>query len=596
LSSKKEQLSKQFAAAKNALTEVSSNWDGRELIAYGKLSGSTQGVKSRISTGDLSSMLWERAARVAAQTPTGKIKPVLESDEDNAQKLQLTIENYVIPNSKHPFIIDNRLWVFNSYIYAQMPRLAYWRVEDDYVGPDSMLLNPRNVFIQAGKTSVYDAEYVFVSTMVSRQWLEDKKNQPGWKKTAINRILEQTKEGAARPAAKDDANRQTALDPSRNSNEQGDTQEFEVITKYAAGKKAYWCTFLPDYDNEIIREIPNRLPSGRIPIAWKQTMPLITSAYGVSDVERGESIQKTIDSFVNLAHEGAKYNVFPIHKYKKGSVQRASLKWQPGAFWSMSNPNEDVQIHQVGQNNLQSFTSVYQFLKSAQLNLFGSSDTMISSDAGNPSFGKTPEALKQQSDREYTRDRWDRDMYEQAHGDLIELYIEMILANNEVPLEFYVEDDDIGKANRIGVAQDARDANGMVKKRGRAKVVIDPKELEGQYRFTVDPGTSVMKEDSEEHERLTSVLSFALQIGPDALDQLLAQSNKRFDFGELFESWLKTSGISNPQEIIDDLNAQQSGVPTMQAPMPEEAYSIQDPETLQHVHQQLTPVHHHQTL
>lgn len=580
--STKDTISKQFSSAKNALRNASSEWDDREKIAYGKLTGNTDQVKTRISTGDLSSMLWERAARVAAQSPTGLIQPVTEADARDSDILNLTVQNYIIPNQKQPFTITQRLWVFNSYIYGQMPVLAYWRVEDDYVGPDAMLINPRNVFIQAGKSSTYDAEYVFVSTFVSEAWMKAQAKLPGWNGAAIKRVLKQAEDGAVRPAGKDDAERQTSLD-SRNSNEQGDTKEYEVVTKYERGTDGRWITFLPDYDNEIIRDIPNKLKSGKLPVIWKHTMPLLTSPYDVSDVERGESLQKATDSFVNLAHEGAKYNVYPIHKYKRGAVQRASMKWQPGAFWAVDNMN-DVDIHQIGQNNLESFTKIYQFLKSAQLNLFGTDDTMISSQDGNPSFSKTPAGTKRREEIQVTRDKWDRDMYEQAFGELMEIWIEMIVNNNEVPMEFYVADEDIKTAHKAGITEDGRDGMGNMRRQGIAKVVVSPSKLKGQYRFKVDPGSSVTKEDSEEHERITEIMSMAIQVGPDMINQILQMFGKKFNFGELFSKWIQSAGINGVSDIISDENP--SDMPDVPpAGIPAEVQNIQDPQTMDLVNQ-----------
>jgi hypothetical protein len=544
-------------------------------------------------------MLWERASRVGGQTPSGKLRSANEAEEDIADIIDLTLNNYVYPNSntQYPFLIKNRLWVFNSYIYADMPMLAYWRVDDEYVGPDCMLLNPRNVFIQAGKSSTYDAEYVYVSTFVSKSWLESKKKLPGWSKAGIDRVLRAIKDGA-KPAAKSDSNRQTAIDPSRNSDEQGSTSEIEIVTKYARGKKGHWVTFCPDYDNEILRDITNRLPSGKIPVIWKHTMPLITSSYGVGEVERGESLQKATDSFVNLAHDGAKYNVYPIHKYISGEVQRSTLRWEPGAFWGMENLNS-VQTHSVGSQNLDSFIRIYQFLKSAQLNLFGSSDTMISQSDGNPSFGKTPQALQQQEQRQGTRDRWDRDMYETAYGELVELFVEMLIANNDVPIEFYVHNEDVNRARSMGLTGESEEE--LNKPKPAVRVKIPASKFKGQYRFIIDMGSSMVKDDLAEHQRATELLMLLLQIGPDNINQMLMAEKKRLNIGELIEKVIKTSSLKDAEQIIKELSEEElmqlqapmdggtappQGTPQGQPPAPnpyrqqmtEAMYQIQDPE------------------
>lgn len=549
-----EQLSKELSAAKQSQATVRATWGDRELIGYGKLTTTPKGTRSRIATGELATMLAQRAERVGAQTPSGKIRSTTKAEDEAADTIDLILNNYVFPNanSQFPWLIKNRKWIHESYIYADMPMLAFWRVDDDYVGPDAMLLNPRSVWIQAGKNSTYDAQFVFVSTFVSKEWLEAKKKLKGWNSAAISRVLNMDKaKDGAQPAAKNDANTQSSLDASRNSSESGNTSEYELVTKYERGKKGRWVSFLPDYENEIIRDIENKLPSGRLPVVWKMTMPILTSPYGVGPTEQGESMQKATDSFVNLAHEAAKFDVFPVKTYRGGMVQRSAMKWEPNAFWKVTN-HDDVQVQKLAGNNMDSFIKVYQFLKSANLYRFGSSDTMISATDGNPSFGKTPEALKQQDATQSTADRWDRDMYEQAYGELIELFIEMLIANNDVPIEFYVHDESVQKARSLDLTGESEDEKEDAK--NMVRVVIPKSKLKGQFRFVVDMGSSMVKDDMEEHQRAAEIIGFVKEAGgPDALNQMLLQEGKRFNFAELLEKYFKSSGLKDAEEIVTDI-------------------------------------------
>lgn len=569
LQDKKDLIGKQLTAAKTAQEAVRSTWESREQISLARLSNSDQHKrKSRISEGSLSTIVLERSGRTVAQLPSGKIKPASKMDEGNSYVMNLCLQRYVFPNANDQFALVDKLFLVDYFsdLYGGVDVLSYWRIDDDYVGPDFQILNPRNVFWQAGKTNKSHSEYVFVSTFVSKSWLEKKKELSNWKSDAINRVLKQIKDGAAKPSAKDDAQRQTTNAQEKNSSgDWGTTQEIEVVTKYERGKSGKWITFLPDYDNEIIRSIKNPNDNGTIPVKRKEPLlPLLDSIYGQGSIERGESMQKAIDSVVNLTHDGLKYTIFPITKYNGSIVSRSSMRWEAGAFWNMSDLNA-VSTHQVGNQALGTFQPTYQFLKGAMLNQNGTTDTAVSESDGLPGMGKTPAAIKKIAQRESTFDRICRDRFEAFWSELVEDWVHMIASKQEKPIEFYIYDEEIDRINAMGYkvelnegAETRKKADGTdVTERGSAKLTLKPKALKGNYRYIVDAGTSMQQDDAEEHEKLGEVLLTALKVGPEVVNQILAQEGKTLSFANLFKRWVITGGAKDWDEIIQDLPEQE---------------------------------------
>lgn len=582
----KETLGQQFSAAQASVETVRATWDDRELIALGKLSNSDQkNRKSRVSIGDLSTIVLERSGRTVAQLPSGKVRAVSKVDESCNRLLELVIQRYVIPNANDQFPLPIKLFLIDylSDPYGGIDVLSYWRVDDEYVGPDCQILNPRSVFWQAGKTNTQQAEYVFVSTFVSRAWLEGRKKLPNWNAQAINKVLKMAKDrGGAKPAAREDARRQSQNDQSKNSTASwGNTEEFELVTKYERGKKGKWISFLPDYDNEIIRNIDNPDPSGRIPVIRKlPQLPMIDSITGQGAIERGESLAKTLDSITNLTHDGLKYALYPVTKFNGSIVKRSTLKWQPGAFWNMSDPNA-VQTHEVGSSAMNTFLPIQQFLTAKLLNQNGTTSTQISESDKIPGYGKTPTALKQQAERESTMDRLARDRLEIFYGELIEHWISMLVTKQEKPLEFYIYDEELNQMTDLpnGVemkvnpgAKERINANGeKVFVLGTGKISIPKGKLKGQYKYIVDTSSSMLKDDAEEHEKLTEILMTVLKVGPDQINAWLAQEGESLSVAGLIKRWMISGGAKDWDEIIQDAPInQQMQQPGMVDPMMEQ--------------------------
>lgn len=571
----KDTLKRQFASAKDAQSIYHASWDDRENLAFTKLANKDQNNrKSRLSLGDLSTIVFERSGRTVAQLPSGKFRPESKTDEKYAKLLQLAIERHVIPNANDQFSLPIKMFLtdYLSDLYGGIDVLSYWKITKDYVGPDCQILLPRNVFWQSGKRSKRSAEYVFVSTFVSMSWLLDQKKHKTWKSDAINRIQKQVKDNATKPSSRDDATRQTVNETTNDTSAiWGDTQEIELVTKYE--KSGRWITFCPDFDCEIVRNIPSQ----EFPVISKEPLlPMLDTIRGQGAFERGETLQKTIDSVTNLTHDALKYSIFPIQKYNGSAVKRSTLKWQPGAFWNMTDLNA-VGVHNIGSSSLNTFLPIQQFLTAKMLNQNGTTSTQISETDKVSGYGKTPEALKAQQAREATMDRIARDRMEAFWGELINHWATLLIAKQEKTVEFYIYDDEINGAKEAGIevevnkgAKEQEDQSENEATRivfGSGKITIPKNEIKGKFRYYVDPSSSMLKDDSEEHDRLTEVLSLVLKVGPDALNQILANDTMSISVGNLFKRWLVSGGTKDWDDIIKNQPAQ-SLQPDMSQMMP----------------------------
>lgn len=588
------ELKSQKQLAYDALRPIQSTWADKERLLIARLSDtySLKSTRSHVTDGALSTLVFERQARVGAQLPTGSIYSLTSKDEEAAMLMNLVLNKYIIPNANSQFDALTKLRMSGVYasVYGAQPIMYDYRIDDEYIGPDFYLIPARNFYPQPGKNSIRDCDWVMVSTIVSVSYLQSlaKRDNTSWNKEELNKLIDQAKKGVV-PARDIDSSRKSAIENTRTygrpSADKGSAARVELITKYEKGKKGKWITFAPDFDNVgILRSIPNPHNNGRIPIVMRQCFPLLDSIWGLGDFERGMTLQKAKDSLINLYLDHAKLMIFPPLKVDIANVTASTLRMEPGARWLMKDPNA-VSPYETNAQALSDFQGTYQFLSSALLNQFGTTDTQVSAHgSGNPAFGKTPEAIKALQDREGARDNWDRFQLEKTIEDLWEGMINLLAENQEKPINFHIFDDDVARIQKqFGTEQEdgsTEDPKFMTNMGRSAKLAITKNMLKGEYRFIID-ASSTMKQDEDQQEQiLTQIMDFYLQ-NPQVVDQLLQKDGYKFNFGKAFKALVYNSGVQDPDTLCSDSDEpQEPAAPQMR---PEHAAFMQNPQTDQDI-------------
>lgn len=564
------------------LWPVRRQWWDRErlLITHLADSYSRKSTRSHVTDGHLSTLVFERQARVAAQLPTGTVYSLDASKraEESAMLMNLVLNKYILPNANSQFDALTKLRMSGVYasVYGAQPILYDYRIDDEYIGPDFWLIPARNFVPQPWKNSIGDCDWVMVSTIVSVSFLEDivKRQKTSWNKTNLQKLIDLAKEGTT-PEKDLDMQRKSEVQNIRefswSQSDQGRSARVELITKYEKGKKGRWITFARDYkDVGVLRNIPNPHKSGRIPIVMRQCFPLVDSIWGLGDFERGISLQKAKDSLINLYLEGVKLSIFPPLKIDATVVTSSSITMQAGARWLMKDLNA-VQPFQVSPEGMTSFQGTYQFLTGALLNQFGTADTSVSkADSGNPAFGKTPEALQMLQERESARDNWDRFMLEKTIEPLWEGMLNLLSENQEKPIDFHIFDADIKQLQKeFGNNQDNTDQPDQdelpsyVKKVGQnvAKVSLTKSLISGKYKYIIDASSTMRSEEDDQNEILLGMLQFYF-ANPQVIDQYLKQDGYQFNAGEAIKKAIYVSGIQDPDTIVSKMpNNGQPGAP-----------------------------------
>lgn len=406
-----QQILERFNASYNSLETKRDMWDEVEGIFSNQLKDAiSQNTKSQVLDQKLSGMILEREARVMNKLAIGKYRPISSNDIGSTKILGLTVDKYIIPNmnAQFPFLVKLRMLDRYSNIYGNYFAMIDWDIKGNgYVGPDMWLLPIRDVFPQFGAVSLSDSDYIVIRTWKPLSYFEGLKEGKVYKN--VDKIVTALKDKSGdKKNTKDMSQREDNQYPSTETAKKSGF--FEVLTMFERDR---WVDFVPAAQ-EIFRDIKNPHDNGELPVVCKHSIPLIDDFMGMGDMERGKTMQYTLNSLWNLYLDAIKISIFPPTILNKDNIIPSTIKWGPGAKWLVRNSvGNSVQQLAINPRGIESFQATYQTVNASLLNLFGTTDTSVTTKT-DPGFGRTPQALKYQAERENSKDSVDRFYMEQV--------------------------------------------------------------------------------------------------------------------------------------------------------------------------------------
>jgi len=545
----REELGSHAADSETWLSTLRDGWDEKEAMLICKLEDSISkegNVHSQVFDPRLSTIVFERAARVMARNPGGKVFALSKDDLGKSKLMNLLLKYYQKnANSWHSMVVKSRMLDLYSMVYGTMFALVPWNVDTqrNYIGPEMLPLPIRSCYPQPSATSISNSDWFQVSSMKTIDWFKQQaKLSDKWKNidTLIEKVLGGEKRGSGdiKPSTQN-----TYVETEWYGSSSYSDLSFPKVELRTEYRKNQWITFAPAYDNLIVRDIKNPYGNGELPIVAKHAWPLMDSIIGLGEFERGKTLQLAVNSLINLYLDGVKYSLFPPVHINPKNVIDTTIKWGPGEKWLMKNPMVDVRQMRLSPQGLSTFQSTYGFLIGALMNQAGT--TEVSSPAStSPAMGKTPQAIRMMAGRESARDEWDRTMMEDTLQQVYSKWITMTVKKMEkkvVTRVFGAEAKEIAKNNK--------DVVEFYDKRNKyATVNISKKSIDAKYDFEIETG-SIMRPDLEgEQQNIGAILAMVLK-NPMILESIRAKE-KDLDIGELFKRWMIAGGIKDYDRII----------------------------------------------
>lgn len=537
-----------YKRAFDAQKDYRDTLEEREKLLLGRLNDSaTPTRKSQINDQSFLTNVIKRTNSVMAQVPTGTVKYQGRRDKGKNMLMNLVLTKYIQPNARSQFPMFVKLWLmeFYSSFYGAQDVLMDYVVSKNYVGPDFKLIPRRNGIPQPGKPSIAECEYYFVRTYLTKDFLERLRKDEKWDKQGVEKLIE-----VAKKAGKADDTDKSSYAERDYSSELSETSGAEVIACYERDK---WSYFSPHFKG-VLKEQDNTLTPDEIPVVSKLSLPLIDRYTGLSDYERGISLQKGMNSILNLHVDGAKMRIYPMLKMYLPDIVARSVRYEPGNIFYMKNNNmQAIQEMAFSPQADNSFQTTYQTQKASLLSAMQTTDTSISQ-ATDPGMGKTPQALKMQQIINQEATNFNRKMLEESIEKIFDNMINLVASKQKKPIDITLFEEEIKQIQKS--YEDVKDMVDLDEfDSGSGRITIKPfNDDKAQYRFFIDAGTTLKKDELAENETLTGMIELLLKI-PGAAEQI-AQSgevrfgNNVFDFGEALKKWIVTSGVEDSEKIV----------------------------------------------
>ena len=523
-----EIFNSQFATADLALKEIRDSgftWDEREKLFAGIYKDSEEKTEAKniLSTGELTTLAMDGSCRVMAQMPSGRFYNK-DGKTGASMLMNLLFEHYVVPNAVTggAMLLKNRLVNLYSRIYPYTLTFIDWVFRGDYVGPDPVIIHPRRFRPQPGKTAIEDMDYCFVDVEVSESWLKER-DRKFWKN--VDEILKNHEEGSGTP------------EEDRSSEERGKTRKgFTLKNRFESNGD--WTVVC---DGKLM--VHEKEYWAGIPISMKRQYPRIDQLAALNDFDRGQSNQKAIDSLVRMLLDGIAMSIDPPLVMDPEQVILSSIIRQPKAKWFVKNGASNAITPQtISPRGLESFQSFYGTLKANLMSLGASGDPILSKgeDVG---FGKTPQALKMQGEKQGARDVWDISMMEMFIERQYTIIADMLAKKGVSEYAFRLLGTSIEK---IKEQYPSEDFSGLLE-REDGMIAINPEYIRGEYRYIVDPGSMQLKKD-ETGEKMMSLIELYGKYPEIRAD--LEANGEKVNFGEAFKRVVIDSGIQDWDKII----------------------------------------------
>lgn len=547
-----ENLWGKYQSAKDWTEKWSSHFDEYERIARNEAPSDVPKQYANVSDGTTAALIRKTPKRVIQQLPTGTVT----SDDDN-DWLPIVAEfillNKILPYANSGYDLIQKFWntLENGLTFGGQAVYTPFVEKNGEFTTDMVPIYYGDIFFQEGKQSLYSCDYVFM-----RSW---------WQPETIDQIIQNEQELAK--SAKESGEKYEsswdikALKKIRDNvttkDEQGKTANeeandvtgsgIEIVACFQKGIDATFYVGNPAGEGKagaIVRRKKNKDPRGIIPIDYFYADVDGSNPFGRSIVELVGGIQNMLDGDMRAYKFNRALGLAPPLKVR-GNVDTSQSFYEADALIEMgSDPNNDIEPLSVDTTAIRDYASIYGLNKSQLLNLFNSGgDTSIGSEVGNPGWGKTPTALKQQKEVMSTDDNYLRKNFESFFENWAETAVNVYFAEREGVEELQLDQktaDRLRKLEREGKLEKGFVNDDNV-------IQINYSSATPALHFRVDASTSKLNGQAEQLESLQLLLEIA---GNPTLTQLIPTKN-------LAAAWNKivtNSGVEDPEDLVIDLS------------------------------------------
>lgn len=586
-----DNLGDKYEQAKRYTEKNTKPYQEFERIANNMPADSRDPRYSDVTDGTTSAVVRKRGKRVVQQLPTGKVET--DNDDDWLPIVAgFVFTNKILPYANLDFDLIQKCWqvIENGEKFGGVPTYVPFVNHDGYFCSDLAIPYWADVFIPEGYKSGNTVPYLFLRSWWQKEDIESqiaqekklkkaaKKRGDKYESTWDIEVLEKVKNSLT--AKKEEE--QNPGERERGTNPKG----IEVVTGFQIGVGATFYTFVPTDDDDsndkgvaIIRRKVNKDPRGKMPMPWYYADSDGTNPFGRGTVELVGPLQNLIDTDMQMYQWNRALMLAPPI-IAKGNFPKKKIVYAPNAVITVTDPQASIDTLNVDTSAVVNYPDLYGLQKSQLLNLVSSPDTSISSDIGNPGFGKTPQALNQQQANISVDDNYVRKNFEAWFENWAETAINIYFAERTGKETLQLDKETVSQLEKL--AERGKFDMSLINENN--EILIDYDTATPALKFRVDASTSKMKDDVNQGDILDSLLS-KVESSP-----ILAGIIPQEKIIAAWNAMVATSGVENPEDLKVDLEefkqqqelAQQQAMEAeMAAGQPIEGEVVETPELAQ---------------
>lgn len=531
----------------------------------------------KVNDGSLADLIQKTPMRVLAQMFTGTAK-VLESIDPKTGKpvypqswmtelLNFVWTKKIVPNAntQAPFLRKGQLALYNALKYGSQPIYTFYTSNGSYRGADFMLPYVRDVYLEVGKHSDLDSDYIFLDSYYTRlqlarliaqaNKLEEVGVKSPWDIESLKKIYNSHVESQKDYLSKNKSERNR---PVRST-------QIKFTTVFQRGVEAPFHTFYSEGNKEsitIVRRKINEDPTGDIPIHFLYAYETLDNPYGNGQIKLSGGTQNVLDYLTQLHVLATQLGLQPPILIE-GDTEQTDIKsmiYAPSQFWFTGGAKVDVM--ETSSSIYQEFPKAYGLYKSNLVNAQGQAPVDVAGGVEtNPTAGKTPKAI---AGRQATTSEFDNFLRGQFYNTFRRVAKSMLnihCANMQGEDIERLEADDAMKLSRAGLIP--LDEQTGMPQTNEIAMVWD--QLRGKFDFEIDPDSTVVKDNQEQITALSSVLDL-IQQNPYLL-QYVRSTGYDLQVGEVYRQIFTKMGLQDVEKILVPLSqqdkAQAASIPPM---------------------------------
>lgn len=533
----------------------------------------------KVNDGSLSDLIDKTVMRVLGQMFTGNVKVIESIDPEtgkpvNPQLWLQELANFVwvkkiLPNASMQALFFRKMQIAlrRALIYGSCPIYTFYSSNGHYRGANMMLPYIRDVYLEVGKSSDQDSDYIFMDTYYTRLQLArviaqaNKLQEVGvkspWDVEALKKIYDSHVESQKDYLSKNKAERNR---PVRNT-------QIKFTTVFQRGVEAPFDTFYVGGGiqggveaTQIVRSKINEDPTGDIPIHFLYAYDDLVNPYGIGQIKKSGGTQNALDYLTQLHILATQLGLQPpiLIEGETTDTDTKSMIYAPNQFWFTGGAKVDIM--ETTSKVYDGFPKAYGLYKSNLVNAQGQAPVDVSGESGNPINSKTPTAQKQRASTLSEFDNHHRNQSFNTFRLVVRSMLNIHFANMQGEDVERLTADDAVKLTRAGLIP--ADQQGMPQ---TDQIILDWDNLRGKFDIEIDPDSVIYRDNQEQIDQLSVILDL-IQQNP-YLIQYIEATGYHLNVGEVYRQIFTKLGLQDAEKILepmsDDDKAKASQVPPM---------------------------------